>query len=160
MHLLTSIHGRNLIYNGRLKNITNILTFKRTPSHQSQQKNCYHNLTKNIDNNIFNNKFYTNYSINNLNKLNQKRYELYAITNILYNRLFSSNKSSNDGNDGTGNVTDEPATTSTSSETNNEYTQSTHLPATVAIPEVWPHLPVIATRRNPVFPRFMKIVEV
>ncbi|XP_059621986.1 lon protease homolog, mitochondrial isoform X1 [Phlebotomus argentipes] len=37
---------------------------------------------------------------------------------------------------------------------------STHLPATVAIPEVWPHLPVIATRRNPVFPRFMKIIEV
>lgn len=36
----------------------------------------------------------------------------------------------------------------------------THLPATVAIPEVWPHLPVIAIRRNPVFPRFMKIVEV
>lgn len=34
------------------------------------------------------------------------------------------------------------------------------LPATVAIPEVWPHLPVIATRRNPVFPRFMKIIEV
>lgn len=35
----------------------------------------------------------------------------------------------------------------------------THLPATVAIPEVWPHLPVIATKRNPVFPRFMKILE-
>lgn len=36
----------------------------------------------------------------------------------------------------------------------------THLPATVAIPEVWPHLPMIATRRQPVFPRFMKIIEV
>lgn len=36
----------------------------------------------------------------------------------------------------------------------------THLPATVAIPEVWPHLPCIATTRNPVFPRFMKILEV
>jgi ATP-dependent Lon protease len=35
-----------------------------------------------------------------------------------------------------------------------------HLPATVAIPEVWPHLPVIATKRNPIFPRFMKIIEV
>uniref|UniRef100_A0A1Q3FWQ0 Lon protease homolog, mitochondrial n=1 Tax=Culex tarsalis TaxID=7177 RepID=A0A1Q3FWQ0_CULTA len=34
------------------------------------------------------------------------------------------------------------------------------LPATVAIPEVWPHLPVIAAKRNPVFPRFMKILEV
>jgi hypothetical protein len=34
------------------------------------------------------------------------------------------------------------------------------LPATVAVPEVWPHLPVIATKRNPIFPRFMKILEV
>lgn len=41
-----------------------------------------------------------------------------------------------------------------------EGVASTHLPATVAIPEVWPHLPLIATRRNPVFPRFMKILEV
>lgn len=34
------------------------------------------------------------------------------------------------------------------------------LPATITVPEVWPHLPVIAVKRNPVFPRFMKIVEV
>ncbi|CAD7082598.1 unnamed protein product [Hermetia illucens] len=34
------------------------------------------------------------------------------------------------------------------------------LPATVAVPEVWPHLPLLATRRNPVFPRFMKILEI
>lgn len=34
------------------------------------------------------------------------------------------------------------------------------LPATVSVPEVWPHLPVIATKGNPVFPRFMKILEV
>uniref|UniRef100_A0A1A9WSM3 Lon protease homolog n=1 Tax=Glossina brevipalpis TaxID=37001 RepID=A0A1A9WSM3_9MUSC len=34
------------------------------------------------------------------------------------------------------------------------------LPATVAVPEVWPHLPLLAVRRNPVFPRFMKILEV
>lgn len=36
----------------------------------------------------------------------------------------------------------------------------THLPATVAIPEVWPYLPCVALSRNPVFPRFMKILEV
>lgn len=35
-----------------------------------------------------------------------------------------------------------------------------HLPATVAVPEVWPHVPVIAIRRNPVFPRFIKLIEV
>jgi len=36
----------------------------------------------------------------------------------------------------------------------------TNLPTTVAIPEVWPYLPCIAVNRNPVFPRFMKILEV
>lgn len=41
-----------------------------------------------------------------------------------------------------------------------DFQPAPQLPATVAIPEVWPHLPVIATRRNPVFPRFMKIIEV
>nr|CAD7597755.1 unnamed protein product [Timema genevievae] len=34
------------------------------------------------------------------------------------------------------------------------------LPATVVVPEVWPHLPLIAISRNPVFPRFIKLVEV
>lgn len=34
------------------------------------------------------------------------------------------------------------------------------LPATVVVPEVWPHVPVIAINRNPVFPRFIKLVEI
>nr|CAD7400087.1 unnamed protein product [Timema poppensis] len=34
------------------------------------------------------------------------------------------------------------------------------LPATVVVPEVWPHLPLIAISRNPVFPRFIKLVEI
>lgn len=33
------------------------------------------------------------------------------------------------------------------------------LPATVVVPEEWPHVPVIAINRNPVFPRFIKLVE-
>jgi Lon-like ATP-dependent protease len=33
------------------------------------------------------------------------------------------------------------------------------LPATVIVPEVWPHVPVIAINRNPVFPRFIKLLE-
>ncbi|KAI4486328.1 hypothetical protein M0802_012347 [Mischocyttarus mexicanus] len=36
---------------------------------------------------------------------------------------------------------------------------SATLPATVVVPEVWPHLPVIAINRNPVFPRFIKLIE-
>jgi Lon-like ATP-dependent protease len=34
------------------------------------------------------------------------------------------------------------------------------LTSTNNVPEVWPHVPVIAITRNPVFPRFIKIVEV
>ncbi|XP_032680827.1 lon protease homolog, mitochondrial isoform X2 [Odontomachus brunneus] len=33
------------------------------------------------------------------------------------------------------------------------------LPATVVVPEVWPNVPVIAINRNPVFPRFIKLIE-
>lgn len=35
-----------------------------------------------------------------------------------------------------------------------------NLPATMTVPEYWPNLPVIAINRNPVFPRFIKIIEV
>lgn len=35
-----------------------------------------------------------------------------------------------------------------------------NLPATMAVPEVWPNVPVIAINRNPVFPRFIKIIEI
>lgn len=35
-----------------------------------------------------------------------------------------------------------------------------NLPATMIVPEVWPSVPVIAISRNPVFPRFIKIIEV
>ncbi|XP_029664624.1 lon protease homolog, mitochondrial isoform X2 [Formica exsecta] len=34
------------------------------------------------------------------------------------------------------------------------------LPATVVVPEVWPYVPVIAINRNPVFPRFIKLIEI
>ncbi|KAG8232360.1 hypothetical protein J437_LFUL008828, partial [Ladona fulva] len=34
------------------------------------------------------------------------------------------------------------------------------LPATVIVPEVWPNVPVIAVGRNPVFPRFIKMIEI
>lgn len=35
-----------------------------------------------------------------------------------------------------------------------------NLPATMTVPEIWPNVPVIAINRNPVFPRFIKIIEV
>ncbi|XP_017773032.1 PREDICTED: lon protease homolog, mitochondrial isoform X2 [Nicrophorus vespilloides] len=41
-----------------------------------------------------------------------------------------------------------------------ENNYGTQLPAPVAVPEVWPHLPVIAISRNIVFPRFIKLIEI
>lgn len=34
------------------------------------------------------------------------------------------------------------------------------LPATMVVPEEWPHVPLIAINRTPVFPRFIKLLEV
>lgn len=42
---------------------------------------------------------------------------------------------------------------------NSEYVDG-QLPTKVAVPEVWPHVPIISVSRNPIFPRFMKILEV
>ncbi|XP_002136871.2 lon protease homolog, mitochondrial-like [Drosophila pseudoobscura] len=38
--------------------------------------------------------------------------------------------------------------------------QKSNLPATVTVPDVWPHVPLLAMRKNPLFPRFMKMMEV
>ena len=35
----------------------------------------------------------------------------------------------------------------------------TSLPSTITVPDVWPQMPVVAISRNPVFPRFIKIIE-
>ncbi|KAF5283624.1 hypothetical protein FQA39_LY17273 [Lamprigera yunnana] len=44
-------------------------------------------------------------------------------------------------------------------EDGNYNSHSSALPATVVVPEVWPHVPVIAVNRNIVFPRFIKLIE-
>ncbi|KAH8322177.1 hypothetical protein KR059_006755 [Drosophila kikkawai] len=38
--------------------------------------------------------------------------------------------------------------------------RNSQLPATLVVPDVWPHVPLLAMGKNPLFPRFMKIVEV
>ncbi|XP_033219061.1 lon protease homolog, mitochondrial isoform X2 [Belonocnema kinseyi] len=68
-------------------------------------------------------------------------------TAIISMRTFSTKKSSDKGSsssNGDGEQTDE---------------YPTSLPATVVVPEVWPHVPVVAINRNPVFPRFIKLIE-
>ena len=34
------------------------------------------------------------------------------------------------------------------------------MPSTVTVPDLWPVVPVIAVNRHPVFPKFIKIVEI
>ena len=34
------------------------------------------------------------------------------------------------------------------------------VPSTVTVPDVWPILPIIAVNRHPVFPKFIKIIEI
>ncbi len=76
------------------------------------------------------------------------------------NRYFSSQ--SNDGSDDGSN--NEPASGNISSlggapdQSGGPVIHS--LPATMTVPETWPNVPVIAINRNPVFPRFIKIIEV
>lgn len=41
-----------------------------------------------------------------------------------------------------------------------EYVVHQALPATVVVPEVWPNVPLIAVNRNPLFPRFIKLIDV
>lgn len=41
-----------------------------------------------------------------------------------------------------------------------DYVVHQALPATVVVPDVWPHVPLIAVNRNPLFPRFIKLIDV
>lgn len=77
-----------------------------------------------------------------------RRTNIIALTSNLSYRSFSTKNDSSDEE-----VLDEV-------NQGTPFSSGSILPATVAIPEIWPNLPVIATRRNPVFPRFMKILEV
>ncbi|XP_073978605.1 lon protease homolog, mitochondrial-like isoform X2 [Rhodnius prolixus] len=73
---------------------------------------------------------------------------------ILFSRSLSSQKSGDGPGDEGGSKppTDEPP--------EEEPTPQTTLPASVVVPEVWPQVPLIAINRNPVFPRFIKLIEI
>lgn len=74
-----------------------------------------------------------------------------------YGRFFSTNRL---GNDGSGDDEGTQSRQGTVRENSDDYSTHHSLPATVVVPEVWPHLPIIAVNRNPVFPRFVKLIEV
>uniref|UniRef100_A0A1B6G104 Lon protease homolog, mitochondrial n=1 Tax=Cuerna arida TaxID=1464854 RepID=A0A1B6G104_9HEMI len=67
-------------------------------------------------------------------------------------RSFSQKSSSNDDDDTKGN--DESPTAG------DDFAVHQSLPATVVVPEVWPHVPLIAVNRNPLFPRFIKLIDI
>ena len=70
-------------------------------------------------------------------------------------RNYCAPKSNDDGDDFI-----EPATETADKSTELDFPVVHSLPATVVVPEVWPHVPLIAVNRNPVFPRFIKLLEV
>jgi hypothetical protein len=72
-------------------------------------------------------------------------------------RSFSSQKPPND--DGNEAAAAAPAEPEAAVEDEN-YPSHHSLPTTIIVPEVWPNVPVIAVNRNPVFPRFIKMIEV
>ncbi|XP_046441965.1 lon protease homolog, mitochondrial-like isoform X2 [Daphnia pulex] len=99
-----------------------------------------------------------NYNSNIIPLHQLPRYPSPVVT--VQNRYFSSQ--SNDGSDDGNN--NEPASGNISNlggagdQGSGPVIHS--LPATMTVPETWPNVPVIAINRNPVFPRFIKIIEV
>lgn len=82
--------------------------------------------------------------------LNRLRTEAYSSTRSI--RSFSQKSSSNN---------DDDSKNSDDNVTNGEdYVVHQALPATVVVPDVWPHVPLIAVNRNPLFPRFIKLIDV
>lgn len=73
-------------------------------------------------------------------------------------RQFSSQN--NDGSDDAANPPSIPPNLGGTGEQDGAGPIIHSLPATMTVPEVWPSVPVIAINRNPVFPRFIKIIEV
>lgn len=72
-------------------------------------------------------------------------------------RSFSSQKPPND--DGS-EAAAPPAAEMEAAVEDENYPSHHSLPTTIVVPEVWPNVPVITLNRNPVFPRFIKMIEV
>lgn len=84
---------------------------------------------------------------------NLKRDCIQDFINVRNIRSFSQ-KSTSSGDDGESTGPDDTAAG------DGEYLMRQALPATVVVPEIWPHVPLIAVNRNPLFPRFIKFIDV
>jgi len=92
---------------------------------------------------------------------------LYAHSTRPFAALYSSEASGNQGSDGDGK--DDGAKPEQEVEKEEEAEDPAHQPpvnfpmsalTTMAVPDFFPNVPVLAISRNPVFPRFVKMIEV
>lgn len=126
------------------RNIASALNYSRNSFQRSSR--CISSCTINI--NVSQHRHFLNGS----STFNAKKFQPFPVSATKFHAKFFSTK-------GKGDEEADAIEVETEVESPADFIH-THLPATVAIPEVWPYLPCIATSRNPVFPRFMKILEV
>lgn len=127
------------------RSINNVLNYSR--NHFRSTSRCVSSSVVN-----FNVSHPKHHHLNGLHSINLQKLRTTQLAPIFYSKHFFSTKGKGDEEVET--IEIEPEVESPA-----DFLH-THLPATVAIPEIWPYLPCVATSRNPVFPRFMKILEV
>ena len=72
---------------------------------------------------------------------------------------FSSSSSSSDGDEGEGGGGEDGSPVPDVT-VGGDLPQSMVALSPMTVPEIWPQVPVIAVRRHPLFPRFIKMIEV
>lgn len=127
------------------RNISNLINYSRIGAQRSSR--CISNYNINL------NASQQKHFLKGSSSLSLQKYVLCPATSVVYHMKFYSTDGGKKG---------KPEEDVEEIEVDAEAPDFIHtqLPATVAIPEVWPYLPCVATSRNPVFPRFMKILEV
>ncbi|XP_065352097.1 lon protease homolog, mitochondrial isoform X1 [Cloeon dipterum] len=94
------------------------------------------------------------YQVSTLVARSRLNNELLQPASFILSRKFSSEKPSGGESAGAPEEAEEAGVE------DEDYPSHHSLPTTVTVPEVWPHVPVIAISRNPVFPRFIKMIEI
>lgn len=137
----TRLKYTNVVVNCLKKDVYNICHYRYNTNRLRTFSRCLSSVSNIVSNTSVG--IYANSSYRNSDKLSV----------FLNKRYFSTQKSGSDGED-------DPSKATSETQPEAEYPVHQALPATVVVPEVWPHLPLIAVNRNPVFPRFIKLIEV
>lgn len=157
------------IINARQKCTTTLLTFiKRDPSLIISQArpNLFHNSVRNLGLSkclcSAYNILQCRHSLRNDNNVCNYRHpqgipDLFRYRNLSSEKSGNDHSSSDDGDDTSKNRQPSPPE---ASENDDILPSHQSLPANIVVPEVYPFVPLIAVNRNPVFPRFIKLLEV